>query len=241
LCQFSKIQAEEFDKEIKFLEDSEVAMRIKIEKDLQLTGVLASKMFHLPTAEFNIKYENLRNERDPLLIRRILCLMLIDILKEYQKILKKIYALCRQCQSGEVALDDVEDKINEIILKNFIEAHSWFNSFKQFYFSKKENSQDGYINSLKLKLDKLEETNEMLDVDRIKSEMKSICEERDKDREARRAVYSGRLFGGKSSRTRSKKRKQMKMKMKIKSSNSHSKTRNNKQKYNGKRVKSKKS
>jgi hypothetical protein len=233
LCQFSKIQAEEFDKEIILLEYSEVEMRIKAEKDLQLTGVSASKMFHLPTAEFNIKYENLRNERDPLLIRRILCLMLIDILKEYQKILKKIYALCRQCQSGEVALD-VEDKINEIILKNFINACSWVNSFKQFYFSKKENSQDGYINSLKLKLDKLEETNEMLDVDRIKSEMKAICEERDRYREARRAVYSGRLFGGKSSRTRSKKRKQMKMKMK--SSNYRSKTRNSK-KYNRKSVK----
>ena len=50
-------------------------------------------------------------------------------------------------------------------------------------------------------------------VERIKSEMKAICEERDRYREARRVVYSGRLFGVNRSRYRSKKRKQIKTKM----------------------------
>lgn len=236
LCQFSKEQADEFDKVIKVLKESEFQM-VRESKAPDIPSNVLAKLFQLPSFPFDTKQSYLDDpdiNQHPLLIKRILCSMLIDILKEYRDILKKIHALCRQCRSGE-AVDGVKDKINDIITKDLIKAQTLFNSFNQTFFNSEVYSRDEYMQSLKFKFDKLGETNEMFaDAEGIENEMKAICTKR---QEWQAAKIDAAGLGGKSSSSRSKKRKQMKMKMK--SSNYRSKTRNSKKKYNRKSVKSK--
>jgi hypothetical protein len=238
LCEISKKQVEDFEKEIKFLKDSEVHLQQRISEKVVLNSKgsdFESKMFHLNAADFETKEAYLNDPvmSDPLFIKqRIFCLMLIDILKKYNEILEKINELCIKCKTDE-AVDNVDDKINDIIGEYFIKAHSWFNSFNRFYVSQ-GSAWDLHISSLKLKLNNIEEM--FKDVEKIKREMMAVCTERQKSQEGRSVAFTAKGFGGKSSRTRSKKRKQMKMKMK--GSNSLSKTRNHKKKYNnGKCVK----
>lgn len=212
LCEFSKKQAEEFTKEIKLLENSEVDMRIKAEQVLQfqLPAQLVSKMFHLPTAPFEEKNACLEdpNLNHPLLIKRILCLELIDILKRYRDALKKITALCEKCQTEE-ALENVDDKINEL-MRQFEEGLGWFNLFIA-KFQKGNFPNDEYGTALKDKLVKTtsEMNRKFENVENIKSQMKAICQERDKSRELRSVAYSARIgIGGRTRNKRGMSKKQ---------------------------------
>jgi hypothetical protein len=241
LCEFSEKQVEDFKKEIESLKmsDGELEQLIKSNRNIVFNkeSDFDSKMFHFNTASFETKEAYLKDPNTHLLIKhRAFCLMLTDIFLKYKKILEKINALCIRCKTDE-AVNNVDDEINDIIGgEDLIQAYSWLNSFKQFYFLKEDNSRDEYINSLKVKFDKLEEMNKMFEnVDEIKSQMMDICLKRQISQQERSVAFTAKGFGGKSSRTRSKKRKQMKMKMK--SSNYRSKTRNSKKKYNGKSVK----
>ena len=231
LCKISKEQAEEFDEVIKVLKDSEFEM-LRESKAPDIPSNVVAKLFQLPSFSFDTKQSYLDDpdiNQHPLLIKRILCLMLIDIFLEYRNILKKIHELCIQCRSGE-AVDGVEVKINDIITNDLIRAQTLFNSFNQYFVKYRGNT---YIQSLKSKFDKLGETNEMFLNDSIKSEMIDICRKRQEWQQAK--IGAAVSKGGKSSSSRSKKRKQMKMKMK--SSNYRSKTRNSKKKHNRKSVK----
>lgn len=220
LCEFSEKQTEKFDEVIHGLKELEFQM-LRESKAPEIPADLAAKLFQLPSFTFDTKKSYLKDSdinEHRLLIKRILCSMLIDILKEYQAILKKIFALCRQCRSGEA--DGVEGKINDIIEKDLIEAQTMLNSFNQI--------SDPYMQSQSLKpiLDNLVETNQMFeDVDRIKSEMMVICMGRQDLQQLRIGALTANRFGGKSSRSTSKKRKQMKMSKHV------PKTRNSKKKY----------
>jgi hypothetical protein len=173
LCEFSKKQAEEFNKEIKLLEDSEYQLRIKVEKELQLTGDSASKMFHLASAPFVLKHSYLTKEMHmhPLLIKRLLCLELIDILTKYRDTLIKVAALCEKCQTEE-ADENVDDKIDEI-MKQFEQGLVWFNLFIEI-FNKGDFPNDEYGTMLKNKLVKTtsDMNKKFENVENIKSEMK---------------------------------------------------------------------
>lgn len=234
LCKISKEQAEEFDKVINFLKDSEFKM-LKDSTVPDIPSNVAVKLFQLPSYSFDRKQSYLKDpdiNQHPLLIKRILCLMLIDIFLEYRNILKKIHALCIECRSGGEAVDGVEVKINDIITNDLIRAQTLFNSFNQYFVNYREDT-DTYIQSLKSNFDKLRETNDMFLNDSIKSEMINICAKRQEWQQVK--IGAALSKGGKSSSSRSKKRKQMKMKMK--SSNYRSKTRNSKKKHNGNGVK----
>lgn len=217
LCDFSKKQAEEFTEEIKLLENSEVDMRIKAERALQfqLPPQLLSKMFHLPTAPFEEKNACLEdpNLNHPLLIKRILCLELIDILKRYRDTLKKITALCVKCQTEE-ALENVDDKINEL-MRQFEEGLGWFNLFIT-KFQKGNFPNDDYGTALKNKLVRItsEMNKKFENVENIKSQMKAICQERDKSRELKSVAYNARIgIGGTKTRTRNKRGMSKKQKL----------------------------
>lgn len=223
LCEFSKKQADEFTKEIKLLENSEVDMRIKAEQVLQfqLSAQLASKMFHLPTAPFEEKHAYLEDPsiNHPLLIKRILCLELIDILKRYRDTLKKITALCEKCQTEE-ALENVDDKIDEI-MRHFEQGFGWFNLFIA-KFKKGDFPNDEYGTALKDKLVKTtsEMNRKFENVEKIKNEMKAICQERDKSRELRSVAYSARVgIGGRTRNKRSSRSKKQKLSRKQKTKN----------------------
>lgn len=235
LCEISEKQAEEFDEVITGLKKSEFEM-LKDSKPPEIPVNIAAKLFHLPTASFDAKRSYLDDpdiSNHPLLIKRILCVMLIDILEKYRDIFKKINELCTQCRSGK-AVDDVEDTINDIITNDLIRAQTWVNSFNQFFFTSKNYRKDEYMVSLKTKFDKVRETDNMFEnVDRIKKEMMAICMDAQKSQQVRSVAFTPNQFGGKSSRSTTKKRKQKQMKMKMKSSNYRSKTRNNKKKHNG--------
>ena len=228
LCEFSKQEANKFKEEIKLLEDSiyVITKNEFYEKQVRDTdrelriggkfeGNFASVMFHLPTTLFNKKHELLQNPiilQRPLIIKHILCLELVDILTIYRKTLQKIIELCEKCQMEEDE-ESVDGQIDEI-MRQFEEGLKWFNLFIE-NFDKGNFNGEEYGTMLKNKLVQItSEMNKRFEnVERIKSEMKAICEERDRYREARRVVYSGRLFGGNRSRYRSKKRKQIKTKM----------------------------
>ena len=250
LCEFSKQEANIFEEEIEILEHSmyDITIDERYKKqvrdtdgELRITGTFegnfASVMFHLPTTPFEKKHELLQNPiilQRPLLIKRILGLEVVDILTVYRKMLQKIIVLCEKCR-GEEAIEYVDRQIDEIMTE-FEEGFTFFNLFIE-NFQKGNFGSEEYGTMLKNKL--VQTTSEMNkrfeNIERIKTVMKAICVERDKFREERSAVYSGRLFGGTRSRprssSRSKKRKQMKTKMK--SSSKHlSKTKNSKKKYN---------
>ena len=148
--------------------------------------------------------------------------------------LQKIIVLCEKCR-GEEAIEYVDRQIDEIMTE-FEEGFTFFNLFiENFQKGNFGSEEDGTMLKNKLVQTTSEMNKRFENIERIKTVMKAICVERDKFREERSAVYSGRLFGGTRSRprssSRSKKRKQMKTKMK--SSSKHlSKTKNSKKKYN---------
>lgn len=233
LCEFSKQKTDEFKKEIEILKDSEFKM-LKETKVPEIPANVAAKMFQLPSFSFETKQSHLDDpdiNRYPLLIKRILCLMVIDILKKYKEILEKTNALCIKCQSEE-ALEDVDGKIDKIITE-FEEGFKFFNLFIE-NFQKGNFGDEEYGTMLKNKLVQVtSETNKRFEnIERIKTAMKAICMDRQKSQEARSAIYSGKFGGTRSksksrskSRSKSIKRKQKKMK----SSSKHlSKTRNHK-------------
>lgn len=250
LCEFSKQEANKFKEEIKLLEDSiyVITKNELYEKQVRDTdrelriggkfeGNFASVMFHLPTTPFNKKHELLQNPiilHHPFIIKHILCLELVDILTMYRKTLQKIIELCEKCQMEEDE-ENVDGQVNEI-MRQFEEGLKWFNLFIE-NFDKGNFNGEEYGTMLKNKLFQItiKMNKRFENIKRIKSEMKAICEERDELREARRAVYSGRLFGGNGSRSRyrSKKRKQIE----TKKSKPLSKTKIYKKKHNGKSVK----
>ena len=231
LCEFSKQQTDEFTKEIELLEYSEHKMRIDAETKLQLTGVFASKMFHLPTSSFDTKYSYLKDPgiTHPLLIKRILCLMVIDILKKYKEILEKTNALCDKCR-GEEAVDNINNKIDEIMTE-FEGGFTFFNLFIENFQKGNFGNDEEYGTMLKNKLVQVtSETNKRFEnIERIKTAMKAICMDRQKSQEARSAIYSGKLFGGTRSRSKSRSKSIKRKQKKMKSSSKHfSKTRNHK-------------
>ena len=224
LCEFSKKQAEEFNKEIKLLEDSEYQLRIKVEKELQLTGDSASKMFHLASAPFDLKHSYLTKEMHmhPLLIKRLLCLELIDILTKYRDTLIKVAALCEKCQTEE-ADENVDDKIDEI-MKQFEQGLVWFNLFIEI-FNKGDFPNDEYGTMLKNKLVKTtsDMNKKFENVENIKSEMKTICQKRNVLRELKSVAYNAKNIGGRSRSKPTSKKQKLSQKQKTKKNKKKSK------------------
>jgi hypothetical protein len=230
LCEFSKQKTDEFIKEIEFLKDSEFKM-LKETKVPEIPANVAAKLFQLPSFSFETKQSHLDDpdiNRYPLLIKRILCLEVVDILKIYIKTLQEIIELCKKCR-GQEALEDIDSQIDEI-MREFEKGLEWFNLFIP-NFQKGNFGYEEYGTMLKDKLVQI--TGDMYkmfeNIEIIKIEMKAICMKRQNLQEERSVAFTAKGLGGtrstSKSRYRSIKRKQKKMKSRSKH---FSKTRNHK-------------
>lgn len=241
LCEFSKQKTHEFKKEIEILKDSEFEMlkMLKDKANSEIPVEVKAKLFHLPTTPFEIKHKYLEDPSitHPLLIKRILCSEVVDILTIYMKTLQEIIELCEKCR-GQEALEDIDSQIDEI-MREFEKGLTWFNLFIP-NFQKGNFGDEEYGTILKDKLVQIAgDMYKMFgNIERIKIEMKAICMKRQNLQEVRSAAFTAKGFGGTRSRSKSRyrsiKRKQKKMKS---SSKNLSKTRNHKKKYNSKSVK----
>ena len=234
LCQFSKEQADEFDKVIKVLKDSEFQMLTETANSTTISPNVKAKLFFLTSrSSFNDNHNFLKDQdinQHHLLIKRILCSDVIHILKAYKIVLEEIVKLCSKCQI-ERDVQNVNAQV-DTIMDTFQEANEMFVLFTEIY-KQGDIGGDGYGTNIYEAL--VESTKTIHDMfkntEKVKDDMKEMCRKREELIGLRDVVFKG--MGG--NRLRSKKRKQMKMKMK--SSNYRSKTRNSKKKYNRKSVK----
>jgi hypothetical protein len=235
VCDFSKEQIVKLDQEIKKID--ELILTVKrnknYDKDVSDAGAtipdlegahFANYMSTLTGRSFEDKRDKFNLNRtgnsSSLTLEHLLYAQVNDILEEYKAILSSIKTLCEKYQSNCVTDVVVEQDIDKIISENFSTAQTHLNLFNQLQIPDTITLKEtiGIINEINKRFS---------NIDNIKREMKTICEG------ARMATRLFSRAGGKSTISTCKKRKQMKMK----SSNYRSKTRNNKQKYNGKRVK----
>ena len=238
VCDFSKEQIVKLDQEIKKIDGLILSVKRngnynKVVSDAGATipdlegARFAIYMSTLTGTSFEDKREKFNLNRtgnsSPLILEHLLYAQVNDILEEYKTILSSIKTLCEKYQSNCVTDVVVEQDIDKIISENFSNAQTHLNLFNQIQIP------DTITLKLKETIGIINEINKRFsNIDNIKREMKTICEG------ARMATRLFSRAGGKSTISTCKKRKQMKMK----SSSKHlSKTRNNKQKYNGKRVK----
>lgn len=238
VCDFSKEQIVKLDQEIKKIDELILSVKRnenynKVVSDAGTTipdlegarfaiymSTLTGTSFEDKREKFNL---NRTGKSSPLILEHLLYAQVNDILEEYKAILSSIKTLCEKYQSNCVTDVVVEQDIDKIISENFSNAQTHLNLFNQIKIP------DTITLKLKETIGIINEINKRFsNIDNIKREMKTICEG------ARMATRLFSRAGGKSTISTCKKRKQMKMK----SSSKHlSKTRNNKQKYNGKRVK----
>jgi len=241
LCEFSKQKTDEFKKEIEILKDSEFEMlkMLKDKANSEIPVEVKAKLFHLPTTPFEIKHKYLEDPSitHPLLIKRILCSEVVDILTIYMKTLQEIIELCEKCR-GQEALEDIDSQIDEI-MREFEKGLTWFNLFIP-NFQKGNFGDEEYGTILKDKLVQIAgDMYKMFgNIERIKIEMKAICMKRQNLQEVRSVAFTAKGFGGTRSRSKSRYRSIKRKQKKMKSSSKHlSKTRNHKKKYNSKSVK----
>jgi hypothetical protein len=238
VCDFSEEQILKLDQAIKKIKIDELIVDIKRNESYdRLIGnasatipevdgaAFASYMAALTGKSFEEKNEiyKLLNKDEykghfGLILNHLLYALVTDIFEEYKTILESIIGLCKKYKSTHV-VEDV-DEIDEIVLKNFSRAQTYFFLFNQIKIPV------GISDKLKETIDIINKINERFsNIDELKSEMETIYKA---SREA--SSLFGRNGGSSRSRSSSKKRKQMKIKM-TNSSNHLSKTRNNKQKY----------
>ena len=238
VCDFSNQQIPNLNQEIKKIDDLIMEIRRNKEYDnvVRSTGAailmggkfaiymsnLGDKPFEDKNRQFNLLQE--RKGISPLILNHLLYAQVKHILEEYKAILETTQKLCETYQSNCVGEGVVETDIDEIISKNFSNAQTHLFLFNRITIP--GSSSDTFENAIAI----IKEINERFsDIDKIKSEMKTICAKQKVDKDMSRSFFRA---GGTSSRSRSKKRKQMKMKM----SKPHSKTKHSKKRYN-KRVK----
>ena len=235
VCDFSEEQILKLDQAIKKIKIDELIVDIKknvlydhLVRNAGATipevdgASFASYMATLtgrPFEEKNEKYKLLNQDeykgRFGLILEHLLYAQVTDLFEEYKTILESIIGLCKKYKSAYVVED--ADEIDEIILKKFSTAQTYFNLFNQIKIPVNISG------TLKETIDIINKINERFSsIDELKSEMKTIYES---SREA------SRLFGRNGGSSRSSSKKQNKMKMKMKMSKHLSKTKNSKKKY----------